>query len=46
MHSADLKMSAQASSALIRPATVRSAILRRKAFSFEKAFSIGFMSGL
>ncbi len=39
MHSADLKMSAQASSALIRPATVRSAILRRWAFSFEKAFS-------
>ena len=39
-------MSAQAWSARIKPATERSAILRKWAFSLEKAFSIGFMSGL
>ena len=39
-------ISAQASRALSRPATDRSAILRKKAFSCEKAFSIGFKSGL
>src|SRR5476649_3068888 len=39
-------MSAQVSSALIKPATVLSAIFRKKAFSLEKAFSIGFMSAL
>ena len=46
VHSAGLKMSAQASSARTRPATVRSAILRKYALSLENAFSIGFMSGL
>src|SRR5271166_6022594 len=38
MHSAGLKISAQASRAIRRPATVRSAILRRKAFSFSITF--------
>ena len=42
MHSVGLKMSAQASRARIRPATVRSAIFRKWALSLEKAFSIGF----
>ena len=45
-HSAGLKISAQVWRACIRPATDRSAILRRCALSLEKAFSIGFMSGL
>jgi len=38
-------MSAQVSRARISAATVRSAILRKCAFSFENAFSIGFISG-
>ena len=37
---------AQVSRARIRPATVGSASLRRKALSLEKAFSMGFISGL
>ena len=43
VHSEGLKISAQVSRARIRPATVRSAILRRKALSLEKALSIGLL---
>ena len=37
MHSAGLKISAQASTTLMRPATIRSASLRREAFSLGKS---------